>query len=155
MLLASLLLPALGACSPGAVDLPEVNATGLVEQTCRRFLDDLPDTLADQPRREVSPEDALGVAWGDPAIVVTCGGPPPDDFGPTSSCTTVNGVDWYVPDEEIAEPGDEQGTVTIHSVKRDVTVAVELPGDYWPPATALADLSGTVADDIPATSRCR
>ena len=144
----------LTACSPGAVPVPPVHVSGETEQTCRRLVDDLPDEVADQPRREVRPADALGAAWGDPAIVVTCGGPPPVKFGPGATCLTVDGVDWFLDDAEVAEPGEQQGTVTISTVKREETVALTLPGDYWPPATALADVSPVVKKDVPATSRC-
>jgi hypothetical protein len=121
---------------------------------CRRLIDDLPDQVADQDRRETEPADVLAAAWGDPAIVLWCGMPAPR-LSDTASCLTVDGVDWYLPEDQVAPPGEEQGTVTITSIGREQTVVVDLPGDYWPPATALADLSEVVKEDIRATGRCR
>jgi len=134
------------------VDPPEPDKADTM--ACRRFLDDVPDIVADQPRRETEPADTLARAWGDPAIVLTCGGPPVE-LSDTSSCLTVDGVDWYLPEDEVAPPGEEQGTVTVTTIGREQTVVLELPGDYWPPATALADLSGVVKKDIASTSRCK
>ena len=149
-----LALTLLGACSPGPVrvDLDEPQQADVAP--CQRLVDDLPDEVADQQRRDTDPADALAAAWGDPAIVLTCGLPAPR-LSATASCLTVDGVDWYLPDDEVAAPGEEQGTVRITSIGREQTVVVELPGDYWPPATALADLSPVVKKDIAATTRCK
>jgi len=145
---------ALTGCSPGSVELGPVNATGATEQVCRDFLDALPTAVAGEEGREVTPSDALGAAWGDPAIVVECGVEEPEGIGPVPACLTVNGVDWYLPEDQVAPPGEEQGTVTIWTLNREATVSLELPGEYWPPATALADLTDSV-EEIPATGRCR
>ena len=146
-------LTLLAACSPGPVqvDLDEPEKSDVAP--CRRLIDDVPDEVADQQRRDTDPANALAAAWGDPAIVLSCGLPAPR-LSATASCLTVDGVDWYLPDDEVAAPGEEQGTVTITSIGREQTVVVELPGDYWPPATALADLSPVVKKDIAATDRC-
>jgi hypothetical protein len=144
----------LAACSPGPVEVDQPQRDEATTTACRRFLADTPATVADQQRRDVEPTDALARAWGDPAIVVTCGGDPPR-LPDTASCLTVDGVDWYLPEDKVAAPGDEQGTVTMTTIGRDPAVRLTLPGDYWPPATALADLSGVVREDLPATGRCR
>jgi hypothetical protein len=147
------LLALLTACSPGAVEVDAPHPDDSDATACRRLVDDLPGSVADQKQRDTDPADALAAAWGDPAIVLRCGVPAPR-LSATASCLTVDGVDWYLPDEEVAAPGQEQGTVTITSIGREQTVAIELPGDYWPPATALADLSPVVKKDIAATGRC-
>ena len=150
---ATLLAP-LAACSPGPVAVDDPHPDAADARACRHLLDDVPGTVADQERRRTDPEDALAVAWGDPAIVLTCG-VPPLRLADTASCLTVDGVDWYLPDDGVAAPGAEQGTVTITSIGREQTVRLTLPGDYWPPATALADLSPVVKKDITATGRCQ
>ena len=120
---------------------------------CRRLLEELPQSVADQPSRKVEPRGAWGAAWGDPPIVLTCGGPAPRGFGRASSCTTVNGVDWYIPTNQL-RPGGASSDVTMTTVHRAANVQVHLPAEYWPPATALVDLSAAVKSAVPATGHC-
>lgn len=119
---------------------------------CRELVNGLPDAVADQERRKVEPTDAAAAAWGDPAIVLVCGVPAPDGFDEASACTTVNDVDWYIPQEQLDANGESDLTMT--TVNREQYVEVRLPADYWPPATALADLSAAVSNNIEPTGRC-
>ncbi len=132
------------------VDAPEPAAGD--RAACRALLDAVPDQVADQAARDVDPPGAWAAAWGDPAILLTCGGPPPEEFDRTSSCTTVNGVDWFIPEDQLdaSSPTD----LMISTVHRRPTVTVRLPADYWPPATALADLSAAVADTTEPHGSC-
>ena len=122
------------------------------QAACRTLLQAVPDDVADQAARPVQPDGAWGTAWGDPPIVLTCGGPAPKGFNRTSSCTTVNGVDWFSPEEQLeaATPSD----LTMTTVYRHPTVTVQMPADYWPPATTLADLSEAVADGTTRDGAC-
>jgi hypothetical protein len=142
----------LGGCS-GAVGIEAPHPPAAARAPCHRLLDSLPETVADQSARDVEPADAWGAAWGDPAIVLTCGGSAPRGFGRASSCTTVNGVDWYIPEDQL-DPGGAPSDVTMTTVHRAAYVTVRLPAEYWPPATALADLSGAVKAAIPRTGHC-
>ena len=96
------------------------------------------------------PADALAAAWGDPAIVLRCGVDRPAGFHRASSCVTVDAVDWYVPEDQLAEPGQ----VTMTTVKREQYVEVVVPEEYWPPGTTLADLSTVVRGSIERRGRC-
>ena len=60
--------------------------------------------------RARSPAGALGAAWGDPAMVLTCGGRLPDDFDRFSQCVEANGVGWFVPADAQA---DQSATATL------------------------------------------
>jgi hypothetical protein len=141
----------LGGCSDAVqVDAPEPAADD--RAACRALLAAVPDNVADQPARAVEPDSAWGAAWGDPPIVLTCGGPPPKAFDRTSSCTTVNDVDWFIPEEQLDDPSPSEVTMTV--VYRRPTVTVQLPGDYWPPATTLADLSAAVAGNTQRDGSC-
>jgi hypothetical protein len=142
----------LAACS-GAVDLSAPAPAAADRAACRSLLDALPSRVADQPRRTVQPRGAWGAAWGDPPIVLTCGGPAPHGYGRASSCTTVNGVDWYLPENQL-ETGGRPSDVTMTTVHRAVHVQVRMPADYWPPATTLADLSSAVKHTIPSAGHC-
>ena len=43
------------------------------QAACEGLVADLPDRLIGEDAREVSPDGALGAAWGDPALVLSCG----------------------------------------------------------------------------------
>jgi hypothetical protein len=120
---------------------------------CRAFVEGLPDSLADLPRREVEPADGWGSAYGDPPIVVSCGSRAPSGFTRTSPCTTVNGVDWFIPEQLL--DSDEPVDLTLTTVNREPFVRVELPEEHLPPAATLVDLSAAVEEHLDRTGRCR
>jgi hypothetical protein len=112
----------------------------------------LPEQVADQDPRPVEPESDWAAAWGDPAIVLTCGGPPATGFKRISTCTTVNGVDWFIPEEQLET--DQPIDLTMTTVNREQVVQVLLPAAHWPPATTLADLSSVVRKNTEKTGSC-
>jgi hypothetical protein len=144
---------ALTSCSGGAVELDAEPPQGAAAEACADLLEALPDQVADQPAREVEPDTAPGAAWGDPPIVLTCTDEPPAGFGRTSTCTTANGVDWYLPEEQVTV--EEVGKVTMTTVHREAFVRVELPPEHWPPATTMVDLAEAISENLEATGRCR
>ena len=75
--------------------------------------------------------------------------PKPDGFDRTSICTTVDDVDWYVPEAQL----EQQGDLVMTLVNREQYVEVRMPAEYWPPATTLADL-GPAVSTLPATGSC-
>ena len=142
----------LGGCGDDTVAVDAAAPAEKDREACRALLDALPDRIADQERRTVEPEDAWGAAWGDPAIVLTCGGPEPSDFKRIATCATVNGVDWFTPEEQLESPDPVEVTMT--TVYREQYVEVRMPAEYWPPATTLADLSDAVSRNIESTGSC-
>jgi hypothetical protein len=143
---------ALSACSGGAVTVEAPTPETADRAPCRELLGALPDSVADQQRRSTDPEDAWGAAWGDPPIVLACGVEAPRSYDETATCTTVNGVDWFFPENLL--DGEGRGDLTLTTVNREPYVELRLPVDYWPPATALADLSDTVRRTTDATGSC-
>ncbi|WP_169799315.1 DUF3515 domain-containing protein [Nocardioides jensenii] len=135
----ALLLVATG-CS-GAVEIDSPDVDGATRATCEDFLDALPDTLAGEKSEEVSPDDALGRAWGDPPIVVTCGVDKAEGFTPYSSCWETNGVGWYVPDDQVSDPTADIVATTIGWTPR---VEIRLPGELRPPDAVTVDVSAAV-----------
>jgi hypothetical protein len=135
------------------VEIGSAAPEGAAASACAALLEALPAEVAGEPRRSVEPTDAPGAAWGDPAIVLTCGDQPPEGFDRTSACTTVNEVDWFLPEDEVAV--DEVGDVTMTTLHREAFVRVELPEEYWPPAETMVDLADAVAENVEATGRCR
>jgi hypothetical protein len=150
-LLALLVAAVLSSCGGGNVTLDASPPKAADRGACLQLIRALPRTVADQPARGVVPDDGWGAAWGDPAIVLTCGSTPPEGYDRTSSCTTVDGVDWYLPEDEL--DGDSK-EVTMTTVNRAQYVRVLLPADYWPPATTLVDLAAPVRKTVHRTGRC-
>jgi len=148
------LLVVLTGCGTGPVEVDGTSPPSAQRASCEALVADLPATVADLERRDVEPSDALAAAWGDPAIVLTCGVGRPDDYDPAAGCTTVDGIDWYVPLPQLGVDDGEQD-LTMTTINRDVAVRVELPGEHWPPASTLVDLSDAVEEHTEARGRCR
>lgn len=145
----ALLLPFLAGCSGVVeIDSPDVDAT--TEASCRDFLDALPSKLSGQESVEVSPDDALGRAWGDPAIVVTCGVDMPDDFNKFSACWETDGVGWYAPDEQVE---DARADVTLTTIDYSPIVRIELPGVHRPPDGVTVDVGAAVKKTLEKTGK--
>jgi hypothetical protein len=145
----------LAGCGDGRLALDADPPPGEDRTACRAFLDALPTSLADQPRREVAAAEGgevWGAAYGDPPITLRCGVARPDAFDETAACTTVNGVDWFIPEEQLDEEQPERYTMT--TVYRTPMVEVQLPVAYFPPATAMVDLAGPVTAHLQRTGRC-
>ena len=140
-----------GACGSGTVHPTSPSPSAAASPVCRDVLANVPSKVAGQPRRD---DDATwAAAWGDPPITLACGVERPSGFVASSPCTTVNGVDWFIPLSELDStvPVD----LTLTAVYRQAYLRVELPKDYWPPATALVDLSSVVKEHDPASGHCR
>jgi hypothetical protein len=87
--LAPLLLGLLVACSPTVPLEPAADATN---PKCAEIIVRLPASVVGQPLRQTNAQ-ATG-AWGNPAsVLLRCGVAQP---GPSSTCSTVNGIDWVV-----------------------------------------------------------
>jgi hypothetical protein len=145
---AALLVPA------GCSDTVSVNAPPLAggdARACRALLRALPDSVADQPRRRVADEDGYASAWGDPPIVLRCGVPKPAGLDEFATCQVVNGVGWFIPeDQSQGNPVD----ITMTTVGRTQNVEVALPKEYFPPADAMVDLASAVRRTIRETQPC-
>ena len=124
------------------VDLPDEDRAA-----CESLVADLPDTLAGQERRDVDPADALGAAWGDPAYVLTCGVPEPDDYEPTAECNVIAGVGWYVPDDQLADQGKDATPIALSLAPY---VQVVVPADYRTEGIdrALAELAPALKEHL-------
>jgi hypothetical protein len=90
------------ACGKEPVSFPVLRLSPAAEAVCQRVTNALPSHLGGQSRRKTQPAEALGGAWGDPALVVQCGVGPPPELTRTSQCTVVNGVGWFLPPEQDA-----------------------------------------------------
>ena len=142
---AALLL--LGGCAV-SVDAPDADAA--VRSACKEYVAAVPDRMAGQAQRDVD-DAGRGAAWGDPAIVLTCGVEQPEGFTKVSACQNWDGVDWYVPEDEF---GDHPVDVTMTTVGRSPRIRVRVPADYWPPASVMVDLAASVKAHTRKTGGC-
>lgn len=124
----ALLFPALllaTACGTG-VEITSTGLSGDERAACEALVADLPETLFDQERVETTGE-GLGAAWGDPAVVLTCGAAEPEAFDAWARCSEIDGIGWYVPDAQIKDPeSDVVMTAQSHSPR----VSLEIPGEH-------------------------
>jgi hypothetical protein len=140
-------------CGKEPVSIPTLRLSADDQAVCQRVTDALPDEVAGQSRRKTQPAEALGAAWGDPAIVAQCGVPVPTGFNRTSPCQTVNGVGWYVPEDQFR---DDSADIVITSAGYRPIVQVTIPSSYRPNglAAAMAELAPMVKDDTKLVQPC-
>lgn len=124
------------ACGSGPVDVEAPQPGGTAVDECAALLAALPDVIVEQDRRDVSPEDALAAAWGDPAIVLRCGVPEPAGLRPSSECFVVNDVGWF------AQESDDH--VVFTTIGRSTNVEMAVPDDYAPEANALPAVAAPI-----------
>lgn len=153
------LAPVLVACS----STPEIAAYVGDDDgraACEALVAELPDELADEPRVDVEPADALGAAYGDPAITVTCGIAVPSDFNQASRCDEADGVGWFIPDRV-----NDSIDIDLHISPAGYrpVLGVVVPADLRPQsasegdavtAAVLAQLSPLVSEHLELVERC-
>jgi len=130
----------LAGCSH-PVDVDATTPDAGTTAACQELLDAVPDTVMDQPRRDVSPHDALAAAWGDPAVVLRCGVDKPAAMTPDAQLVEVDGVTW------LPEPLSAGYLFTTYG--RTAYVEVSVPDDYAPEGRALVDLAAAVTRTVP------
>ena len=137
----------------GPVELPTPDLSDEDAAACADLVEALPEVLVGHEAVETEPEGAPGAAWGDPPIVLSCGGPEGEGFGPVSECIRANDVDWYVPSEQEA---DQEADLTITLVDHEPRLLLEVPADYRPDdvAAVLAELAAPVKQHLRRTEPC-
>jgi hypothetical protein len=146
-------LVVLAGCADGPVSLPTTDPNPAAAAVCEQLLADLPSELAGERKRALVRNGALGAAWGDPAIVLTCGGELPDDFDRFSQCVEANGVGWFVPADA---DRDQSATAVLTAAGYRPVVQVRVPGDYRPEgvASVMAGLSAPVEEHLKLVEPC-
>ncbi len=141
-------------CGNDPVAIPARPVAAADLPACRALVADLPQALGDREKRLTVPAAPLGGAWGDPAIVLRCGGTVPQSFDRFATCQEANGVGWYVPDDELT---DESADVTMTAVGYRPIVTVTVPAGQRPEgvASAMAALAAVVRKDLTLVKPCR
>ncbi len=134
----------------GSVDVPETDVSTADRQTCTSLIGDLPHRVSGLRRRDTQ-GSALGAAWGDPAIVLRCGVGTPKGYQQTSPCQRVNGVDWFVPEDQIADQGSD---VVLTTIGRKPAVEVAVPSEHRPPDAVMVDLAGAIKQHTRIVEPC-
>ncbi len=145
--LASVLTVVLTGCAV-SVHAPDVKTA--TRSACASFTKALPARVSDQKSRSVD-DSGLGAAWGDPAIVLRCGVGTPKGFTRFSACQRTNGIDWFVPEDEL---GDHPVDVLMTTIGRSPRIEVMVPAAYWPPTAAMVDLTRTLKQHTKKTGGC-
>ncbi|WP_151081651.1 DUF3515 domain-containing protein [Nocardioides cynanchi] len=151
---AALLAVVLAGCGKEPVTVPTLRLTPADQARCQRVTNALPDHVADQGKRKTQPAEALGAAWGDPAIVVQCGVPVPSDFTRRSACQEADGVGWFVPDSQV---NDQSADVVMTTAGYRPVLQVTIPASYRPSgvAAAMVELAPVVKQYTRLVQPCR
>jgi len=136
---------------PVRIDAGDLDGADLA--ACEALLDALPDELADEGERELDPDNAVGAAYGDPPIVVTCVDQVPEGFAADSVCEQVNDVGWFIPDDQVADP-DSDAVLTAMTHRPFVQLTV--PAEHRPDgaAAALAEVSELIEVHLDLAEEC-
>jgi hypothetical protein len=129
-------------CAKSAVSVQPPYPTPVVAEHCSHLSNLLPERLESLRPRVISPRSPLVHAWGDPAIVLTCGVAVPAGFSAGSAATTVvNGVQWF------QQPGPK--AVVWTALRPGVDVRLLVPTSYQDQGSFLVDLAGPLKAALP------
>jgi hypothetical protein len=137
-----------GCGGPGVLTVDAPSPRGEAAAACRVLAEALPETVADQRRRELADASPFAAAWGDPAVLLRCGVPRPaklepggPEYHPTADAVQVDDVSWLLE--------RESDGYRFTTVERTVFVEVTVPATYAPEVNALVDLGAAVDAAIP------
>jgi hypothetical protein len=126
--------PAPQATGTVAVANPALDARA--SEVCRALVAKLPNGLRDRARRPVSAGTEQSAAYGDPPIVLTCGGPQPQ-VAQDAQLLGLSGVCWVE---------EQQVWITVY---RQVPVRVSVPAAYDQAGQWVVDFSQPIVDTVP------
>jgi hypothetical protein len=153
VVLTTLLAVLLSGCGSDEVPIDSPDVPAADREACAALVEALPDRLFGELRRPVDPDDALGAAWGDPAVELRCGVGVPTGYDEFSPCIEVRRVGWFVPQAQLEDLGGEAvATVLTHAPRVELTV----PADYRTIGVdqALADLAPVVRNHLEPGKPC-
>ncbi|MEV0910864.1 DUF3515 domain-containing protein [Streptomyces hokutonensis] len=131
--------------SGNAVEVSPPSLGAADVKICRSLYGALPDSLDGLRRRTVTPKSELTAAWGNPAVVLTCGIPRPEKMSdPNADAGTVEGVNWLM---ENSRDGSYRCTTTY----RKVYVQVYLPEKRAHDVNTLMQLAKPIKKWVPSS----
>jgi hypothetical protein len=143
VLLTTVVAATLGGCT---AIVPLEPADDANNPGCADVIVRLPDTVADQPRRETNAQGTG--AWGSPtSVLLYCGVEVPS--ASTFTCVEVDGVFWLRNDDNA-----DSGTFTFRLYGREPAIDVVVDTDLVGTFPALSDLGRAVAYTRPNGHEC-
>ena len=129
-----------GDLPPVEVDTPDV--TPEADLACPVLMGQLPLEVAGETSRQVRSDSPFAYAWGDPAVVLVCGVPPPAGYAADSGTLAISGIEWFVDDSDPA-------VYVWTTVDRLVPVEIRVPAEY--DSALVTAVSPVIATSIPYT----
>lgn len=83
--------------------------------------------------------------------MLTCGVPMPEGFDEYSMCQEVNGVGWFVPEEQMDDSPTE---LVMTTVGFEQNVEVRVPREHWPPDATMVGLAEAIDSSIREVKPC-
>ncbi len=138
-------------CRSGPPEINEPDLPAAQDAACQALVADLPDTLVGEKAVEVTGATAYGAAWGDPAIVLTCG-VDAVDLTDVPQCVDADGIGWLVSNEDAEGDGDATFTADGYLPR----VELHVPEDYLPErgASALSELAAPLKQHLKLQDSC-
>ena len=103
----------LSACGSDPVPVARPNLNEVEKPLCKEFVKVLPDEIGGLEQRPVVPPSGLAAVWGNPPVILTCGGLMPPEFTDSSACEEFDGVGWFTPEEQLKDPTIDAQVTTI------------------------------------------
>jgi hypothetical protein len=120
----------------------------IVAERCSHLGNALPQHLEKLRPRVIKPRSPLVHAWGNPAVVLSCGVPIPAAYSPTSSETTVvDGVRWFEQPDSTTVVWTAIRPADVHGQATNVRLAV--PASYDGQGAYLVDLAPALKSALP------
>ncbi|MCP2324983.1 hypothetical protein HDA40_003490 [Hamadaea flava] len=110
---------------------------------CRALVAKLPDRVRTAARRPVTAGSEQNAAYGDPALVVSCGVPAPS-FPSTDDVWLLNGVCWHAT--------ENSGSTVWQTVDREIPVQVSVPGAKDGSSQWVIGLTTAIGSTVPSAS---
>ncbi|MEV0270925.1 MAG: DUF3515 family protein [Hamadaea sp.] len=108
---------------------------------CRALVAKLPDRVRDSARRAVTAGPEQNAAYGEPALVVSCGVPAPT-FPSTDDVWLLNGVCWHAT--------EAAGSTVWQTVDREIPVQVSVPGAKDGSSQWVIGLTSAIGSTVPS-----
>jgi hypothetical protein len=137
----------LAGCSLAAVTVHPPAPTGSVAEQCAHLGNALPQRIESLRPRVISPRSPLVHAWGNPAVVLTCGVVKPAGYSAaTAQLADVNGVSWFE-----QQQGNQVVWTTLRPAESGPTVNVQLvvPTHYQAQGAFLVDFAQPLKTALP------
>ncbi len=142
----------LAACGADPVPVARPNLNEVEGPLCTEFIKVLPTEVGGLEQREVTPPSGLAAVWGEPPVILTCGGLMPPEFTDLAACEEFAGVGWFTPEDQLKDPSVDAQVTTI-GIKPLVSVLIPA-GQRGNAAAILTDLAPRIRSEMFISEPC-